>query len=227
MMPTSQELIAELRAMGVNNAAIGQALGRDRSLVSQVSRGAKPGNNLTASLAELRDRLATVRPADPKAAAREATVTPPARRTKAGGGTARVRRPTTQRAGHSTSSTVKRQGAQHGARGAGRALGEAIEAGASVAVTIQFSRAVTVSLPGYDKNKRGAKSKEGPGGRLVVALNPDQLATVEDELAGGATPGAAIAAAVIGEGYVYATGGGQLTPAAAVAAMQSIELRTY
>lgn len=222
-MATSRELIEALRARGVSNQAIATALGRDRSTISQVARGVKPGANLTGSLAELRDRLAQVD--NPDRAARAAQVAPPARRQTAAGKPARVRRPTTHKAGHSTTSTVKRQGAQHGAKGVGRALAGAIEDGATVAVTIKFSRAVTVSPP--DSRGRKTKSRPGAGGILSAAFDPDAQDELAELLDAGATPGEAVAAVAISEGWIYPTGGGGMTPADAVRAMQSLELRTF
>lgn len=50
---SSKELIGQLRETGWNFSKIGKALGRDSSLISQISAGKKPGRNLEASLREL------------------------------------------------------------------------------------------------------------------------------------------------------------------------------
>lgn len=75
--PSSQELIADLRAQGMSYSHIGRQLGRDSSLIGQIAAGKKPGTNLTAALTEL---------------ATTGTIThPPQRRTSRAGGLARVR----------------------------------------------------------------------------------------------------------------------------------------
>ncbi len=49
----SRELIEELRSQGYSYSAIGKAIDRDASLVSQIAKGKKPGRNLEASLSGL------------------------------------------------------------------------------------------------------------------------------------------------------------------------------
>lgn len=76
-MAKSQDLILELRAQGFSNAEIGRRVGRDSSLIGQISRGLKPGANLEQALTEL-VTTGEVR-------------TPPFRRTSSDGTLARVR----------------------------------------------------------------------------------------------------------------------------------------
>lgn len=52
-MDSSRDVILRLKAAGLSGEQIGQAIGRDRSLISQIARGIKPGRNLTDSLLEL------------------------------------------------------------------------------------------------------------------------------------------------------------------------------
>lgn len=76
-MASSQDLIQQLRAKGLSNAAIARAVGRDSSLIGQIAKGAKPGTNLQGSLAEL--------------AQKGQVSTPPMRRTTSSGTLAKVR----------------------------------------------------------------------------------------------------------------------------------------
>lgn len=50
---TSRQIINELVAGGMSKSAIGRAIGRDSSLVSQISKGAKPGTNLRGALEQI------------------------------------------------------------------------------------------------------------------------------------------------------------------------------
>ena len=52
-MTSSQQHIRALLARGESYSSIGKKLGRDGSLIRQISLGKKPGNNLTAALSEL------------------------------------------------------------------------------------------------------------------------------------------------------------------------------
>lgn len=165
----SGQIINELRASGLSMESIGQAIGRNRSLVRQVSIGAKPGNNLRDALAELRERLATVAPDARRTVARSAPVTPPAARTTKTGKTARVRGKTTIGGRAWKTGTVRQQASRSGARALGKLAAEAAEAGMALAVTVQFDKAVTVQ--GYSKGKRGTA---GPGGALDFQVDPAQ-----------------------------------------------------
>ena len=73
----SGKLINKLHGKGLSDAAIGRALKRDSSLIGQIRRGAKPGNNLTGSL---------------KALASTGKATEAPRRTTKAGAVAKVRR---------------------------------------------------------------------------------------------------------------------------------------
>lgn len=170
----SGQIINELRASGLSMESIGQAIGRNRSLVRQVSIGAKPGNNLRDALAELRERLATVAPDARRTVARSAPVTPPAARTTKTGKTARVRGKTTIGGRAWKTGTVRQQASRSGARALGKLAAEAAEAGMALAVTVQFDKAVTVQ--GYSKGKRG---KAGAGGALDFQIDPDGYDSAE------------------------------------------------
>jgi hypothetical protein len=74
--PSSRASIERLKREGYSEAQIGRAVGRDSSLIGQIARGKKPGNNLSAAL----DNLASGR-----------KVRAPARRKKASGAIAAVR----------------------------------------------------------------------------------------------------------------------------------------
>ena len=51
--PSAQASIAALKAQGWSDARIGRAVGRDSSLIHQISAGKKPGNNLRDVLADM------------------------------------------------------------------------------------------------------------------------------------------------------------------------------
>lgn len=133
-MTTARELIELLTGQGVSKRAIGRAIGRDSSYVSQVARGIKPGEGLTDALDELRRRL--------DAGQAVAPVTAPARRTKASGEAARVRRKTIVGGDSWATGNVKKQAAGSGARSLLRILRDAGDA--DVAATVSFRRGVPV-----------------------------------------------------------------------------------
>lgn len=170
-MSESSEIIRRLAASGVNYESIGQAVGRNRSLIRQVGIGAKPGNNLRDSLAALEARLAGAGGEAANRAARSAPVAAPARRTTSRGALAKVRRPTTIRGRAWTSSTVKQAGVRNGARGLGHPMADAAEAGQHLAATVTFSKRTKVEGLGSagPKNKRG---RAGFGGSVDLDLGP-------------------------------------------------------
>ena len=53
MAKSAKDYIDELASRGLSQGEIAEAVGRDQSLISQIRRGRKPGNNLVASLHEL------------------------------------------------------------------------------------------------------------------------------------------------------------------------------
>lgn len=163
MASESGEIIRRLVAGGLNQADIGRALGRDRSLISQVARGRKPGDNLRESLAQLESRLAGA--ADVRAAAKAATVTPPAPRTTRSGALARVRKPVTIRGNNWTASTVKKTGVRGGARGLGHVLSDGADAGHQVAVTVSVDGQVAIEA--YGNTGRGKAGLHGSADFLL------------------------------------------------------------
>lgn len=212
----SGEIIRRLIASGLNMETIGQGISRNRSLVRQVSIGAKPGNNLRGALADLETRLAGVEPERRTSAARTAPVTAPPRRPTKAGAPARVRKPTTHGGRAWATSNVKQQAARHGARGLARPLARAADDGMQVAVTVSFTRRVTVSE--YSKGRRG---KAGPGGVLDFKLG--DAGDVLDALGEGGNLAAYVAAEALAQGYVSGVG----DAGAVVANMLSIELRSF
>ena len=79
-MPTSQASILQLREQGFTNTQIGRLVGRDSSLIKQISEGKKPGANLSEALAGFVGKPAT-----------EAKPVDVARRLSKSGGPAKVR----------------------------------------------------------------------------------------------------------------------------------------
>lgn len=208
-MSESTDLVRELVDRGgLNYADIGQALGRDRSLIRQVGVGSKPGNNLRDALAELRDRLAGVE-AGRHQAARAATVPAPPRRQTAGGRPARVRHRTAYSGPHYTTTTAKRQGARNGATAARRALGQ-VDGDREVAVTASFDK--SVSVQGSSGGRRSI------GG--AVDLN---LGTVEDVLDALDATGLSLSAYAVQQMEVagYVSGGN------VAGHLEGLEVRTF
>lgn len=216
MVSESGEIINRLRAGGLNMETIGQAVGRNRSLIRQVGTGAKPGNNLRDSLAALEARLSGITEARDRnvIARRLGDVPPPPRRTTSAGAPARTRRRTTYGKGTWSTSNVKQQAARSGGRGLMPALQRAADDGADVAVTVTFTRAVRV-----EAYKQGRRSVAGAGGTLDMQLG--DAGDVLDEAGEGLS--LAIAQAALDRGMIS----GVSTAAEAVAAMRTIELRTY
>lgn len=213
---SAQEHIIALRALGYTGEDIGQALARNRSLVSQVERGKKPGHNLEAPLAALREF------AEQNQGARlsEATAPRPEPRVTRSGTVARTRRRTslTYAGGRSTTALVKRQGSRNGARGLAKQLHHAIENGDTIRTTLTFNRSVNVLTAGTsDGSKRGQhRGRAGLGGTVDLELDPDQL---HDLLVAGESVSAALLAQAYEAGLIDAS----VTPQG----LEAVELRTY
>jgi hypothetical protein len=214
-MSESSDLVNELRRLGVNYQAIGEAVGRNRSLIRQVGIGAKPGNNLRDALAELRDRLAALAPGERTRASAAAPVTAaPARRTTASGREARLRQRITHGGrGRWSASNIKRQASRSGARSLGKVLESAADDGMDLAVTITFDRSVSVAS--YGRGKRGIP---GAGGTLDVQLSPDEY------MASVLNPAAYMVSQALASGQLSGHGN---DPNAYVAHINSIELRAF
>lgn len=211
-MSASGDIVRELIAGGANYEQIGQALGRNRSLIRQVGIGSKPGHNLQASLEELRDRLAAGGAPPSKAAP---VSTPPARRTTSRGRAARVRTKTTYGGRGWGSGAVKRQAVRSGARGLHKLIGQAAENGDDLAVTVTFDKGIRVQ--GYGKGKR---TRQGAGGVLDFTVDADAASA---HVAAGGTFAEYVAGEAMRAGYVS----GQAGPAGYVAHMLSLEARAY
>lgn len=212
MNAPSADSISALRAAGLSMEAIGQAVGRNRSLIRQIGLGVKPGENLRVSLEALRRQVEGA--PDTRAAARAATVPPAARRTTRAGGAARVRRPVTVSGGSWSTSTLKRQGASHGAGGLVGPLERASRQGRSVAVTVAFTPAVTVLR---DYGKRG---RSGAGGVVDMKLG-DAGAILADLQANGGTFSDYVLQAAAEEGLISHHDAGRGD------ALDSVELRSF
>lgn len=196
-MSESSDIIRRLVESGANYESIGQAVGRNRSLIRQVGIGSKPGNNLRDALAALETRLAGVAPDRVNTAARTTTVAPPSRRQTSRGALARVRKPTTIRGRAWTASTAKQGAVRNGARGLGHAMADAADAGQTLAATVLFSKRTKVEA--YGSSRRGTA---GFGGSVDIELGPAEEVwpIVHNEFGGDIT--AYILAEVQGRGLV-------------------------
>lgn len=195
-MSESSEIVRRLVEAGANYESIGQAVGRNRSLIRQVGIGSKPGNNLRDALAALESRLAGVAPERANVAARSAAVAPPSRRQTSRGALAKVRRPTTVAGRSWTASTVKKAGVKGGARGLGHPIADAAEAGRQLAVTVSVDRSLAVQA--YGKKGRG---RAGRGGSVDFRLG-DAEDVWEAVQAAGGDVAAYVAGAMIEAGLV-------------------------
>lgn len=221
MVSESSEIIRRLVASGANYQDIGQALGRNRSLIRQVSIGAKPGHNLRASLEELENRLAGA--GNVHQAARTATVTAPGKRTTRTGALARVRKPVTIRGNNWTASTVKRSGVKGGARGLGHVLSDAAESGQQVAVTVSVNN--SLSVESYGSSRRGVA---GRGGSVDFILGDADDVWTAVELLHGGNVTEYVAQALVDQGHVSATGESRADLIDhAAAAVVEIDMRTF
>lgn len=125
---SSRDLIIQLRGLGMSNRAIGAALSRNDSLISQIARGKKPGDNLESSLAAL-----------VRARQGEAVEVPaPERRKNAAGRVAKVRRKTTYAQGRTA--RVRQQAVKSGSKPIMKVVDEAARVGGHLAFTIRFGR---------------------------------------------------------------------------------------
>lgn len=212
MVSESGEIIGRLVSSGLNMEQIGQAVGRNRSLVRQIMIGRKPGNNLRDALAQLEGALAG-QPA-PAEVIRETRVAKPAPRTTKAGKTARVRRPTTIRGRGWQTSTVRRQAARHGAHGMAHPIRDAAADGRDVAVTASFTKGVKVNA---DYGRRG---RAGWGGTVEMNLgDAEQVQAEVDDMYGGD-----FAAYVLDQA---AARGHIDNPEAARRGLEAIELRAF
>lgn len=207
-MSASGDIIRRLLDSGMSGQAIGEAIGRDRSLVSQVGRGLKPGANLEAALRALEGRQGGA--AGP--------VPAPPRRLRRSGRPANVRRPTTVRGRSYATSTIKRQAAAGGGRQLMHAIHDAADDGRQVAATVSFDKAVTVN-----NTSGGRRGRTGKGGSVEMRIDmpADELAdTITYEYGGSVT--AYLVAEAIARGYVSGP------PAADMAGhVTAVELRQY
>lgn len=221
-MSESGAIIRRLLAAGLSGQDIGAAISRDRSLVSQVSRGVKPGANLEGALADLERRVsAGERPAP-------ALVPEPPRRTTRTGRLAHVRRPTTVRGRGWASATVKKQAARKGGAALGHTIQEAADAGRSLSATISYDRHVTVN-----NTSGGRRGSTGRGG--TVEMNLGDAATVADAVDGyNGNVAAYLHAEAAARGYISGpgvdgarTGVEAVEMASDVASITAIELRSW
>lgn len=170
-MSESADSIARLRAAGLNMEDIGQAIGRNRSLVRQVAMGAKPGNNLRDALARLEQKLEAG--TDARQAAREG-VAPPPRRQAAGGRPARVRRPVSRSGAGWSTATARRQATRSGGGALDSTIARAAARGHQLAVDATVAQDVKVA------NAYGKHGVAGFGGTAEMVLGDAQ--DVLDEL---------------------------------------------
>lgn len=216
-MSESSEIIRRLVESGANYESIGQAVGRNRSLIRQVGIGSKPGNNLRDSLAALESRLAGVAPERVNRTAREAAVAPPARRTTTRGTLAGVRKPTTIRGRSWTASTVKKAGVKSGARGLGHTIADAAESGRQIAATVSVDGALAVEA--YGSSRRGVQGVRGSAD-FKLGDGPEVWAAVRDDYAGDVT--AYVAARMVEAGLVDSSDEGYVREH-----LVEIDLRTF
>jgi hypothetical protein len=205
MVSEAGEIIARLVAGGANYQTIGEALGRNRSLIRQVAIGAKPGRNLRDSVAELERR---VQAAGRAPASREPVATPPPRRTTVKHGRevlANVRKPTTIRGRSWTASTAKRAATRSGARGLGHPLADAAESGRQVAVTVSVDGQVSVEA--YGSSRRGRAGVRGSAD-FKLGDADEVWESVREDYGGNVT--AYVAAAMVDQGLVSGMGAGAL-----------------
>lgn len=151
----ARDLILQLRSSGMSNRAIGAALNRNDSLISQIARGKKPGANLVDSLSALVQ----------KRAGKDVPVPEPERRKTARGTTAKVRRKTKFAQGRTIK--VKRQAVKSGAKSIANRIAEAAARGERIAFTVT-----------YGPNARLSKSDGTP-------IPPDAKEQTTDVAGGG------------------------------------------
>jgi hypothetical protein len=176
----AQALVLRMKAQGHSYSAIGRALGRDSSAISQIASGKRGPNYgkhygpaLARAEAELKNQAAGA-PAHP--------ITQPARRLVGKGRNrteARVRQPTSRGVGKQWGvSTTKRQATRSGAKSLTAKLEDANSKGRQAGVSISVSSHVK---GGYKKTGTG---KGAPGDKEIRA-ELDEAFEAQLEAAGG------------------------------------------
>lgn len=171
--------VQQLVARGITQKTIGDAIGRNDSLISQIRRGTGKG-------ASLRDRLAElVATAEEHGLGREATPEQlagggqePARRTRKSGTVARVRKAVSVRYnGGGSSSSVKQQAAQQGGNGLMYELERAYREGKQVAFDVTFrdpgDEVQVIESSGRPRPKATKKAGGHKRHGLTVTINPE------------------------------------------------------
>lgn len=218
----SGEAIARLLAAGLSGQDIGRAIGRDRSLVSQVARGVKPGTNLRDALGALERQVGGLAGRDAKQAARRGAVPEPPRR-QTGPPEARrpanVRKPTTRTGRAWGTSTAKRQAVRAGAHGFGHPLADAADARRTVAVTVGTNAGLRIN------NTSGGKVRGAHvgAGAFDMQLGPADQVWAEVQAQHGGNFSAYVAAQALERGLIS----GVADEREAVQHFTSLELRSY
>jgi hypothetical protein len=216
----AQALVLRMKAQGHSYSAIGRALGRDSSAISQIASGKRGPNYgkhygpaLARAEAELKNQAAGA-PAHP--------IVQPARRMKGKGRRqepARVRQPTSRGVGKQWGvSTTKRQATRSGARGLTAQYLDAIAKGRKAGVSLSVSPKVNGSQSG---GKTGTAPQGGWDGKKIrdqeIRAELDAAFTEHLKEAGGHFTNA-LAAWLVETGRVESIEPGQI---------HSIELRTW
>lgn len=199
-MSASQDIIVRLHAEGMSYKAIGELIGRNDSLVGQIARGLKPGNNLTASLEAVeRNRHGG-----------NVAVPAPERRKNAKGQEAQVRRPT----GKGRTVVVRSPGTiKKGAKSVHNRLVRAAADGQMTAWTVVFPVGTQVGkYPGKVGHHANAQLANAADFGNIPAADMEALV-----LAHGGNVGAALVAHLVAEN--------RLDNASVMPI--SIEMRTY
>jgi hypothetical protein len=134
---STRDEVNALLADGMTKADIARAVGRDSSVVSQITSGKKPYANLEPTLRAVREQRT----------GREVPVPQAPRRTTKGGQAAMVRGKTNIAGGRIV--RVKRQAAASGARSILRRLRQAAAAGLRVAFTVVYPTSVPLGKSGH------------------------------------------------------------------------------
>lgn len=142
---SSADEVAALMADGMSKADIARAVGRDSSVVSQITSGQKPYRNLEPTLRAIREQRA----------GRDVSIPQAPRRTTRTGKPARVREKTNLAGGRTV--RVKRQAVASGARSILRRLRAAAAAGMRVAFTVVYP----VDIPLGKSGHRSPPESEG------------------------------------------------------------------
>lgn len=209
-MDSSKDVILRLKAAGLSGEQIGQAIGRDRSLISQIARGIKPGRNLTDSLLELEATQISGIPV------KEAGqwINQPARRLRKNGMLAGIREKQTHGGREWATTNLGKQAAsrpsQRTTNRLHRQIQEADNAGHHAGITVTFSQGVDVisSSPRND-----AECGEGI---CQLRIRAHEISRRMDR---GTTLGDAIIDILIERGAIRGAAGQQ--------DIETIELRTY